>query len=357
MRTSRGSELDFKRAAFAALLLLVALLPSSPLRATDLVLDHASGFVIPVQVNGHTLRLRVDTGANGVIVLNPEAAERVGLRELPGNENLALALGIGAAARTDETQRPMLDDVPVVSAPTTRTAAQQNPIRPFILLGPLLAQGKFGIARTSIGGSTGSKLFAWFDDPAVTDVDGLISPAELPYSNVTLRLSPSQSGERTVSMDGQYTPLSGFTVPIPVYGHIVNVKLSVVEPFSVATAGAGSAIAQTHQGAWAGDLRAHHIALGVLRPVRPMVLRRAMDVRGLRVSDFLVRVRDNGGRLKLPEVQATIATDPDEIVVVAPSANQPVRFLLVLGTDQLGSCSSVTYQRRSVRLLVRCSGK
>ena len=61
--------------AFA--LLVGGALAAAPASAADLVLDQRSGFVVPVEVNGHTLRLRVDPGANGVIVLNPALEERI----------------------------------------------------------------------------------------------------------------------------------------------------------------------------------------------------------------------------------------------------------------------------------------
>ncbi len=346
----------FSRAA-AMIVPLLVILSTSPLQARDLILDQQSGFVIPVQVNGQTLRLRVDTGANGVIVLNPDVVQRLGLVEAPMDRNMAITMGIGAPPRSGEIQSGIDGEVPMVDAPTTRTLAEHERIRPFVQLGSLMAQGKFAIARASIGGRAGNMVFAWFERSAVADADGLISPAELPYDNVTLRLAPERANERTVTLAGQYTRLSGFSVPMPVQGRNLHVKLSAVETNSIATAAAGSVLAQAHRGSWSGDLRRHNIALGVERPVRPMNLGRPFALGGrLRVSDFLVRVRDHGGNLPLPAARSEeIRTDPDEVVVVAPGANQPVRFLLVLGQDQLSSCSSVTYRRRSVSLVMRCS--
>ena len=336
----------------AAAALLAAFALCSPAQAADLVLDRATGFVVTAEVNGQTLRLRVDPGANGVIVLNPEAAERAGLRESPVTREIARALGIGVAPRTGETDVPSSQEVPTSSASTSRIANKRVQVQPFVQLGPLLAQGRFGLGRARIGSSASPKVLAWFHNPVATDVDGLISPAELPYASVTFRLGEERPRERSYMLSGQYTPLSGFTVPLPVGGHVVNVKLSVTEPNSVATAAAGAVIAEAHRGSWTGEVRPHHIALDIMRPVRPLALQRALGVQGMRVSEFLVRIRDHGGGTQLP---ADIATDPDEIIVTAPGETQPVRFLLVLGRDQLASCSSLVWQRRAVRLVARCS--
>jgi hypothetical protein len=337
----------------AAAALLAALAAASPAQAADLVLDRASGFVVTAEVDGRTLRLRVDPGANGVIVLNPAAAERAGLRESPVNREMARALGIGAAPRTGATGIPALGEVMITEG--TGGASRiggDDQLRPQVHLGPLLVQGRFGLARARIGGTSSTKVFAWFERPVATEVDGLISPAELPYANVTFRLGESRPRERSYALDGQYAPLSGFTVPLPVRSYLVNVKLSIAEPSSIATAAAAAAIAQTHGGDWAGEVRRHHIALDIMRPVRPLTLARTLGVHGMQVRNFLVRIRDHGGSMQLP---ADVATDPDEIVVTAPGQTQPVRFLLVLGQDRLASCSSLVWQRRAVRLVARCS--
>ncbi|HEX9932500.1 MAG TPA: aspartyl protease family protein [Allosphingosinicella sp.] len=341
-----------QRIGRAAAGLLAALAAASPAEAADLVLDRSSGFVVTAEVNGQTLRLRVDPGANGVIVLNPAAAERAGLRESPVNREMARALGLGAAPRTGATGISSLDDMPTAAATGSRIADERDQVRPFVQLGPLLAQGRFGLGRVRIAGSSSAKVFAWFDNPVANEVDGLISPAELPYANITFRLADERPRERSYALAGQYAPLSGFTVPLAVRGHVVNVKLSVTEPNSIATAAAAAVIAQTHRGGWTGEVRRHHIALDVMRPVRPLALERALGVQGMRVSSFLVRIRDHGGDMRLP---ADVATDPDEIVVTAPGQTQPVRFLLVLGRDRLASCSSLVWQRRQVRLVARCS--
>jgi hypothetical protein len=345
--------LRLKRAAAAARLGLAAafaLAAAAPASAADLLLDHRSGFVIPIEVNGHTLRLRVDPGANGVIVLNPEAAQRVGLRDLPVDRDLARALSPGRRREEPPAGRS-LSEVPSGPAEATRVRTEGGEATPFIQLGPLLARGRFGRAEARIGGQAGTRIFAWFAQPAVDGVDGLISPGELPYDSVTFRWADGRPRERSFAFRGQFSPLAGFSMPVRVDAHLVNVKFSVAEPASVATAAAGSVIARDYRGGWAGEVRRHHIALSVLRPVRPLALGRAFPVGGMPVSRFLVRIRDHGGNMQLP---SDVIADQDEIVVTAPGAAQPVRFLLVLGQDQFTGCSSLTYHRRSVRLVARC---
>jgi hypothetical protein len=335
--------------AAAASLWACGALLAAPAAAADLVLDHRSGFIVPVEVNGQTLQLRVDPGANGVIVLNPDAAERAGLRDSPVSGELARALA--RPPRRGEAGGGSIDEVPAGPAEATRVRADQQEASPFVQLGPLLARGRFGRATARIGGRESGKVFAWFARPAVAGADGLISPAELPYDSVTFRWADGRPRERAYTFAGQFAPLSGFTMPVRVGDHVVAVKFSVAEPASIATAAAGAAIAQASRGSWAGEVRRHPIALDIERPVRPLALARPFAVEGMRVRGFLVRIRDHLGNMQLPQ---EVAADQDEIVVTARGAHQPVRFLLVLGQDQFEGCSSVTYHRRAVRLVARC---
>jgi hypothetical protein len=308
------------RLAGAVGLALAALLVPSAASAADLLLDRASGFTIPVEIGGATLRLRVDPAAAGLVILNPDAVARAKLTPemmsgrpgIPGQFVRPSYARIGPVGLTGRTR-----------GTTARTDGQAFPIRAI-----------------------------WFDRPAIDGADGLISPASLPYESVTFRLAAPRAGESPVVLALDFVTELGLYFPYPLEGRALPVQFSLWKPSSIGTAAAGALLAQGRSGAWAGEPDRRPISFGVLRPVRPMRLQRPLDLGFARVAGFLVRTGDYRGGLALPADSA----DPDEIVVTAARAVQAARLNLVLGADQFAACSSLHYDRAGRRLTLNCLG-
>src|SRR4051812_5162175 len=64
------------KAAIGLVLAMLAIAAGRPAAAAELLLDRAGGFIVPVVVNGVTLRLRADPAASGLVILNPDAVLR-----------------------------------------------------------------------------------------------------------------------------------------------------------------------------------------------------------------------------------------------------------------------------------------
>jgi hypothetical protein len=289
------------------LLLLSCLLPTAPAVAADLTLHAGGGFLIDAQVNGRPVRLRVDTAAAGYIILNPAAAQRVGLRR-------------------------------------SMTAAQT-------FVGPVRLRGSTKAADVTIAGTRSERRLLWWDRNVVEGADGVVSAADLPYDRVTFRFGPAQAGEQSLHLPMDYDRGSGLSHRLALGGQQVVLQVTVNRPESIATAAAGALLAQLHGGAWAGEMRVEPLSFGVLRPVRPLALGRALPIAGRDLSRLLVRTQDHRGNAQLP---AEVGADPDEIVVTANSGRQRPRYSLGLARDWLAPCSSLTWDNRTRLLALNC---
>lgn len=292
----------------AVLTLLVLLCFSAPAWAENLTLDAASGHIISVEVNGFPLRLKVDPGSAGYIILNPAAAQAAGLKgSLVGSK-----------------------------AP----------------IGPVVLNGKSNRVRLTVGGSTTRRRAVWVDRDATKDADGLISPAALPFDHVTLELSEPSADQSLFVLPMRYDDGRGLFFPFQAGEDEITIRFSTVQPLSMATASAAALIAASHGSSWSGEPRSEHIRFGVERPVRPMSLSRALELNGFVIDRFLVRTSDNRGQHELP---ADAPVDSDEIVVTAGAQDKQARnLLLTLGLDRMNACSSITYSMASQSLTLRC---
>lgn len=302
-------------------LALAALLAPRAAPAADLVLDRDTGFTIPVEINGATLRLRVDPAASGLVILNPDAVARAKL--------------------TPELM-------------SARPGIPGQFIRPsYARIGPV---GLTGRTRTVNARTAGQPLriqTIWFDRPAVDGADGVISVALLPYDSVTFRLAPPRPGEGAVALALDFVTELGLYFPYPLEGRALPVQFSLWKPSSIGTAAAGALLARGRAGSWAGEPDRRAVSFGVLRPVRPMSLQRPLDLGFARVGALLVRTGDYRGAYALP---ADGDADPDEIVVTAERATQAARLNLVLGADLFAACSFLRYERAGRRLTLSCLG-
>jgi hypothetical protein len=279
-----------------------------PAGAADLTLERSSGFTIPVEVNGRELRLRVSPSALGHILLNPDAARAAGLRRSTG-------------------------DVAVI--------------------GPVKVKGSTRSAVTRIAGLPARRRIYWYEGKAVEGADGLISPELLPFDNVIFRIGPERPGQ-TVAEIPLRLEQGSLDFPYRTGGRIVRIHFSTARDDSMATASAAALLAQPHAGRWVGAPRRHLIALDVERPVRPLILKRPIDLDGFAIARFFVRIGDHRGGYRLP---GEASPDPSEIVVTGLTrSRQRAWLVLTVGLDRLSGCSSIRYRKADRHLILVCDG-
>ena len=278
-----------------------------PARASELVLGPDSGHVIEGRVNHQVVRLRVDPETPGYLILNGAAAFRLRL------------------------------------FPTSADAAT--------IIGPVRVHGATRSARVQVGGVTSTRQVVWTEREAAAGADGIISPADLPFDRVTLRFHDPEPGEQVFNLPMRFDPALGLYHSMRVGDGLVHFRFSTARRYSLATAAAGALMVNEYGGGWSGGPQNMMIKYGVVRPVRLLALDRPLMVAGQPLAGFLVRTSDHRGSALLP---SDPSADPDEIVVTASIERQRARFLVSLGLDWLGRCSSMTWDNVERRLLLSC---
>jgi hypothetical protein len=284
-----------------------ATLAAAPAAAADLVLDAESGFIVPIEVRGQTLRLRADLEAPGYPIINPAAAA---LLRFGGSMVKARAV-----------------------------------------VGPVRIRGRTNSAPYTNAGVPRRQRFVWFDRDTVSGADGTISPEDLPYDRVVFRLHPEAAGEVTSTVTLAFQRGTGLFMPITNGGQTIQVQFSTLQPLTLATASTGALLAASLDGSWSGEPRDALIEFGVSRPVRPMRLARPLAFADFALDGLNVRTGDHRGAYELP---SDASADPDEIVVTGNLSRQRARLTMTIGLDRLDRCSSLIYERPTRTLTMRC---
>ena len=271
-----------------------------------LTLPAESGFVVSARINDQPVLLRVETGYAGV-VLNPEVAARLGLRE----------------------------------------SMFENDVR----VGPVRVEGETAVVDLTVAGLTDSRRIIWFERSVTSGADGVINIADLPYESVRLQLAQADASDRMVTLRTTPQVFWNLTHVQNVQGRDLTVRFLLGAPHSLLTAAAGAHLSQHHGGAWAGDAYEHPVALEVGRPVRRMSFSRPLSLQGLMIDDALVRTSDLRGRYVLP---SDAPADPDEIVVTGNAGRSRASLTVIVGRDHLSRCSSITYERSTRLLTLLC---
>ncbi len=286
------------------------LLSNVPAQAAELTVRAADRFIVPVVVNGHQIRLRVDPEAPAYVAVNPAVARRIGLRP-------TLLGGI------------------------------------YALVGPVRLNGNTKSAILSHDGRQVRQRFAWLNRNVIDDADGLISPAALPYERVTFELGTEQRREVVSTFPMTYSTEYGLLFPLRLGKQTIQFQFSTVKPRSMATAAAGARIAENNGGAWSGDPFEQLIEYGVRRPVRPLGLQTPLALEGLGLPGLLVRTSDNLGNHNLP---SDASADPREIVVTGVRTRGAAVYMVTIGLDRLSACSRMIYEGPQHRLVLHCTG-
>lgn len=296
----------------APLLLLAASPPDRPAEAP--VERIVTGDrIVSVTVNGTPLRLRIVPGGQGLPVVTPAVAERLGLR---GGGMLAFGVAYAVGRERVEGRTEV-----------TRFGWPGAPVE-----------------RHRVG---------WMSrDYPLDGVDGTVGPAGLPEPVVRFALRAPRAGERTVSLPmsgggGMFGDWMVIGAEVSVGGRPIRVVFNPDGARSTATAPAAARIAAAHGGQLTTETARQNIAFGIERPLRIMTLAQPLVVGPLALSTIAVRVTDGAGANTIREEGA----DPNEVVV--PGRNDRPGSM-TLGADQLDRCSSIVFDRRARQVRLTC---
>ncbi len=263
---------------------------------------------VAAHVQGQAARLRVDPGAPSMPVFNPDFAARAGFK--PG--------WIGTIAQ----------------------------------VGPVRIPGKSAVVTIAMGGAQFKRRATWFAAPFLTDADAEMGPGGVPDPVVRFDLHSARPGERSVSVPLADFGWSGMGLWAAIGEARIRVTFSLDRKSSLATAGAGAAIAAEHGGRFEGVAAMEPIALGVERPARRLALETPFTVGPFVLDGLLVRVADFGSTAGVPDANAP-EPDPDEIVVTGRRKSKQ-KLTLEIGRDQLDRCSSLLFDKRRMILTFTC---
>jgi hypothetical protein len=279
---------------------------------TQFSLDPQSNYIIEAQARGRPLRLKVDPGAPFYVFLNDRIAKDL---RLVSTKAATLAVG-----------------------PTRLKASTRN-------------------EKLTIGGVTAAKPVMWVKGEAIPDADGIINPANLPGSEVTLQLREATGAEQVIRLPMRFDRQRGLYYEFDYGGQLILTRFTLGDRLTTTTGAAASVIAKRRNGIWDGGPFVHEVRFGVPRPVRRMVLGETLSVKGFPLNAFAVRVQDDRGSYLLPDKETPQEEDEDGIVITGKNKRSygAAHFWMMVGSDDLSRCSSISYDSKAKHLILRCS--
>lgn len=223
-------------------------------------------------------------------------------------------------------------------------------------IGPVEVKGKLRPVTLGFASRESRTRISWFETDAYPLADALAGPYAVPASIVRFTLRPPHAGETVFSL-----PLarkhSWWLATTPKTFGDKEVVFAFAPHFkhSVASAAAGAVIATSLGGTFAGDVRPVEISHGVQRPARPVKLARPLQFGSIRIDDILVRTRDYGNTLAIADPDKIDPSEADDgIVVTGKRRRSRPAYVVYLGADALGGCSSIIYDKSAELITLSC---
>ena len=277
--------------------------------------DSQSKYIVQAEARGRPLRLKVDPGAPFFILINDKVAKELRF--------------VGTKAAT-------------------------------LAVGPMRLKGSTRNEKFTISGVTASKPVMWVKGQSMSDADGLINPASLPQDRITLRLRAPAPGEQLIQLPMRFDRQRGLYHEFDYGGKLILTRFTLAENLTTTTAATASVIAKRRGGLWEGGAFTYPVRFGVSRPVRKMVLGETLSVKGFQVNEFAVRILDDRGSYLLPDKEVSndeIEEVEDGIVVTGKQRRSygAPHFWMMIGSDDLSRCSSISYDTKARRMTLSCS--
>ena len=272
----------------------------------------ARSAIILATINGQMLRLKVDPGAPGLVLLNGSTAKK-------------LALGDGEGGS--------------------------------YTVGPITLAGRTRFEAVEIDGKIADLPLLWFKHDVVEDADGVINIGHLPAARIVMQLRQPQPGEQLLRIPVAFDLERGLYHNGTLGTELIVTRFTLADRLTVATGATGSLMARRLGGHWQGEPFTHEVRYGVKRPVRIMQLDSPMPLNGLALRNITVRFRDDLGGHQLPQEAAFEEPDNSAIVVSGQRRRRvfgEAQYWLMVGSDDLKACSSLTYDNRRQTITLSC---
>lgn len=218
-----------------------------------------------------------------------------------------------------------------------------------VKVGPVKVGGQTSVTRLNFGALNFRRRVVWFERRYEPQGDGAVGPGGIPAEVIRFELRSPRPGEKVATLPLVQRMFQPTYSRIMVAGREVNVLFDPQHVQTLATAGAGSAIAADYGGQLVGATGKAEVAFGIDRPIRTLKLARPLAVGPLRFDSVPVRIGDGGSVAGIADADA----DPDEVVVSAKGGGKR-RDVLIVGRDALAGCSTIVFDKPAKVIRLSC---
>lgn len=279
---------------------LAALCYAAPSVAqTSITLNADPAPIIDAQINGRAVRLEVDARMPDMLALSTTAAERLGVRRVP-----FVAIGVG-------------------------------------IEGGGSMRGRLARPRINFGERAARNMAGIFPAPVSTRADGVIGPGSLPYDIVTINFGDSARATRALTFpledpDLWYASAQVGGVDVQLLFDVTNDATVLNRPLVRQLDRDGAIPAD-------GELAERPVILGLSTLMQPV--RTDLTVSGLALGPTYART-----------VSPLLgALEADAFVVEAEASEVPMRLALGRAALLQAGCASISVNRRTRQLTLRCA--
>ena len=327
--------LSIRKIKIAALLLASVPIPAIAQNdyANYPILNLTSGQNIEIFIEGRSVKTYVSPGMPSTLTISNTVAQS--LYGKSANKFASTFERILSALAKDEFDN---------SPPRYNQAA----------IGTLKIRGQQRPANVRFEGASDNQSVQWYQTDMHKFGEGLAGPYAIPAPVIRFALRPEQPGETRFSMplvfDGRRRIAS---TQMSVGKKKVYFAFAPHFETTLATAAAGSAIAENNGGEFVGDPQQVIVAYNIARPARPVQLKTPLSLGTMNMSKILVRSRDYGDTNAIKEAKSPDASD-DEILVQGKRKGTSPEYFVYVGNDMLKNCSSITYDKSAKKVTLSC---
>lgn len=287
------------RLGLIAALAVLALAPSAWAQSSISLDARAGNPIIDAEINDRPVRFEVDLRFGDYVAVSNAAAQRLRLTRVP---IVGVRVGVDGSDAT--------------------------------------IRGRIARPRIAFAGETSRAFAGIFPAPVTDRADGVIGPGALPHDRIIVVLADEQLGARDITF--QLEDADQWSGRANVGGHSLRILFNTAIQQTVFNRSATRLFDAAGAIPASGELASVSLILGLHTMMQPV----ATDLTALGFPLAPAMARTNAPLLG--------ATEEDAIIVSA-NADDPPPPSIALGRAALASCSSISVDRRTRTLTLRCA--
>ncbi len=298
----------------AGIVLLPAAAPAPPLALR--VAANGNPY-LPVTVKDAALNVRIGLSFDSILLLNPAAAARAGLKPFP-------LIGKGSIKNA------------------------------FIPGGR--AVFRFNVAGTAPQGLPARRVpTVWLDIPAADDGDGVMAIGQLKADRIEIIVRDTPPGSTTITIPKKGSGEA--TIRSRIGEEEVTVSLELNSPTTVMNARAGQALLAAGLASRVAEVGYWRPFPQVSLPMQVLAPKPGLSIAGLPMRRMAVRVSEEEARRIDASAKGTSTADDDEDTITVSADRKKKRGRapwILVGRDVLDDCSRIVFDRPGERWLLTC---